>query len=316
MAGSRNNDHARRAGVLLTVAATFVGSVFIYAQERSAATPPVAAAAVDYERDVRPILTQCFSCHGPRQAQSGLRLDLRQNALRGGDYGVVIVPGRSAESKLIMRLTGSKAGIQMPPTGPLPEHEIDILRAWIDQGAEMPGRALDADATPSETPAPVKRLLDVIVSDDVATVGRLLAEDPSLARSADGFGSTVLMHAAASGSIAVMRTLIDAGAEVGAANSRRATALHWAQPDAAKVALLLSKARSRTRSGPGPAPGRCRGRTRRRRRRPDRAAPRAAAPAPTKRSAGRESRTPPPAMPWRRRRWRSRWRRRRAGKAW
>ena len=242
MAGSWNNDHARRAGGLLTVAAIFIGSVFICAQERrSAATPQVPATAIDYERDVRPILTQCFGCHGPRQAQSGLRLDLRQNALRGGDYGVVIVPGRSAESKLIMRLTGSKAGLQMPPTRPLPEHEIDILRAWIDQGAEMPGRALDADATPSETPAPVRRLLDVIVSDDVATVGRLLAEDPSLARSADGFGSTVLMHAAASGSIAVMRTLIDAGADVGAANARRATALHWAQPDAAKVALLLSK---------------------------------------------------------------------------
>jgi ankyrin repeat protein len=50
-----------------------------------------------------------------------------------------------------------------------------------------------------------------------------------------------LMHAAADGSIEVMRALIDAGAEVSAANTRMATALHWAQPDAAKVALLLSK---------------------------------------------------------------------------
>jgi mono/diheme cytochrome c family protein len=70
--------------------------------------------AVDYEREVRPILAnRCFGCHGPRQQQSGLRLDLRQNALRGGDYGVVIVPGNSGESKLIQRLIGSDAGLQM-----------------------------------------------------------------------------------------------------------------------------------------------------------------------------------------------------------
>jgi ankyrin repeat protein len=227
--------------VLLTVAATFVGMVVIHAQERRAQGTPAAVGEIDYDRDVRPILTQCFNCHGPRQAQSGLRLDLRQNALRGGDYGVVIVPGKSSESKLIMRLTGSKAGIQMPPTGPLPEHEIDILRAWIDQGAEMPGRALDNATSASETPAPVKRFLDAIVADDAAAIGRLLADEPSLARSADGFGSTALMHAAATGSIAVMRTLLDAGADPNVSNSRRATALHGAQPDVAKVALLLSK---------------------------------------------------------------------------
>jgi ankyrin repeat protein len=237
------NDRARRTGFLLTVTAILIGAVLSRAQDRR--TPATADSAsipeIDYERDVRPILSRCFGCHGPKQAQSGLRLDLRQNALRGGDYGVVIVPGRSAESKLIMRVTGSTAGLQMPPTGPLAEHEIEILRAWIDQGAEMPGRAIEIAPAASETPASVRRFLDAVVSDDLAAVGRLLAEDPGLARSADGFGSTALMHAAASGSIAVMRTLIDAGAELGAANSRLATALHWAQPDAAKVALLLSK---------------------------------------------------------------------------
>jgi hypothetical protein len=145
VAGLWNSDRARRSGFLLTVAATVLGTVFSQAQDRRSPATPAGASAppIDYERDVRPILSQCFDCHGPRKAQSGLRLDLRQNALRGGDYGVVIVPGRSADSKLIKRLTGSTVGIQMPPTGPLPEHEIDVLRAWIDQGAEMPGRAIE-----------------------------------------------------------------------------------------------------------------------------------------------------------------------------
>src|SRR5204862_8073017 len=95
-----------------------------------------------YEVDGRPILAaKCVGCHGRRQAQSGLRLDLRQNALRGGDYGVVIIPGKASESKLIKRVAGSEAGVRMPPTGPLPDHQIGVLRAWIDAGADMPGRS-------------------------------------------------------------------------------------------------------------------------------------------------------------------------------
>ena len=100
--------------------------------------PPAASAKVDYDQQVRPLLSQnCYSCHGPEVQQSGLRLDLRQNALRGGDYGPVITPGNGAESKLIRRLVNGDGGLQMPPTGPLTDEEIAILRAWIDQGAEF-----------------------------------------------------------------------------------------------------------------------------------------------------------------------------------
>jgi ankyrin repeat protein len=196
--------------------------------------------AVDYDRDVRPILAaNCFGCHGPRQAQSGLRLDLRQNALRGGDYGVVIVPGKAAESKIIKRLTGLEAGIQMPPTGPLLPHEIEIIRAWIDAGAEMPGRATVAAGPARMTDAAVQRLIDAIAADDLHHVRTLLAANPTLARSEDGFGSSVLMHSASKGSIAIVQTLIGAGADVNAKNQRGATPLHWAVADPAKVKLLL-----------------------------------------------------------------------------
>src|SRR5207245_123107 len=89
--------------------------------------PAPAKLAVDYTQHVKPILAaKCFACHGKKQQQSGLRLDLRQNALRGGDYGAVIVPGNSAESKLILRVSGPDAGLQMPPTGALPTEDIAI----------------------------------------------------------------------------------------------------------------------------------------------------------------------------------------------
>ena len=135
--------------------------------------PPPAAIVVDYEQEVRPILAnRCFGCHGPRQQQSGLRLDLRQNALRGGDYGVVIVPGRSADSKLFQRLIGSDAGLQMPPTGELPAEEIAVLRKWIDAGADMPGRAAEAAAAERPTEPRVQNFFDTIAGRDLAAVRR------------------------------------------------------------------------------------------------------------------------------------------------
>ena len=197
-------------------------------------------APVDYERDVRPILAaNCFGCHGPRQAQSGLRLDLRQNALRGGDYGVVIVPGKASESKLIKRVTGSEAGVRMPPTGPLPDHQIEVLRAWIDAGADMPGRADESGRAVRETSPAVQRFIDAIARHDLSGVKGMVAGDPALAKSADGAGSTALMHAAASGTVPIMQALINGGADVNGKNSRAATALHWAAGDEAKVKLLL-----------------------------------------------------------------------------
>ena len=69
--------------------------------------PPAATVKVDFEKDIYPLLSaKCHSCHGEEVQQSGLRLDKRQNALRGGDYGPVIIPGKSADSKLLMAALG------------------------------------------------------------------------------------------------------------------------------------------------------------------------------------------------------------------
>ena len=232
----------RRTERGLIVVALWLAWVHGFNAQSGVPLPPPAAMTVDYDQHVRPILTaRCFGCHGPTQQQSGLRLDLRQNALRGGDYGTVIVPGKSAESKLILRLAGSSIGLQMPPTGALLPDEISVLRAWIDQGADMPGRAADAIAVKRVTKPEVQTFLDAIHRHDLVGVRQALASDRTLANSPDASGSTALMHAAYAGTLDIMNTLVEAGADVSARNERKATALHWALADAAKLRLLLSK---------------------------------------------------------------------------
>ncbi|MBL8222443.1 MAG: hypothetical protein JNL62_24610 [Bryobacterales bacterium] len=98
-----------------------------------------AQSTVDFGKQVEPLLrSKCVACHGAAQQISGLRLDSRAGALAGGYSGAVIVPGKSAESKLMDRLTGAKGVMTMPPGKPLTEAEIAVVRAWIDQGAQWP----------------------------------------------------------------------------------------------------------------------------------------------------------------------------------
>ena len=203
--------------------------------------PPPAARTVDYDGDVRPILAQnCYSCHGLEAQQSGLRLDLRQNALRGGDYGPVITPGNSADSKLIKRLVHGDGGLQMPPTGALSDEEIGILRAWIDQGAEF-RTEIRAEAPPAPIDPKLAAVIAAVRAHDRATLETLIAAHPSLVMSKDSAGSTPLHHAAGFGALDSLTFLIDKGADVNARNRRGSTPLFWALHDESKVRLLISR---------------------------------------------------------------------------
>ena len=98
------------------------------------------APRVDYQRQVRPILKEhCESCHGPALRTSGLRLDRRRDALRGGYNGPAIRPHDAAASPLLQRVSASRDGFRMPPTGErLTVKDLNTLRSWIDQGAPWP----------------------------------------------------------------------------------------------------------------------------------------------------------------------------------
>lgn len=97
----------------------------------------VAERPLSFNRDVRPILSdKCFFCHGPddKHRSAELRLDQSDVAL-----DVAIVAGSADESELIARILDSDPYVQMPPpeTGKrVTAKELDVLRRWIDEGAE------------------------------------------------------------------------------------------------------------------------------------------------------------------------------------
>ncbi|MBU6301515.1 MAG: DUF1553 domain-containing protein [Verrucomicrobia bacterium] len=95
---------------------------------------------VDFVRDVRPLLERhCQECHGEKKQKSGLRLDVKSEALRGGDnHGPDIVPGRPGESPLIRFLRSDDPDEAMPPGEKLAAAEIDLLTRWVAEGAPWP----------------------------------------------------------------------------------------------------------------------------------------------------------------------------------
>lgn len=103
--------------------------------------PLAVAAPVDFVRDVRPIFERrCYDCHGETKRKSGLRLDVKAAALKGGDnHGPDIIPGKAKDSPLIHFLITKDEDEIMPPKGErLSVVEIDLITRWIDEGAHWP----------------------------------------------------------------------------------------------------------------------------------------------------------------------------------
>lgn len=98
-------------------------------------------AKIDFAREVQPIfIKRCYECHGPDKQRGNLRLDLKTDAVRGGKSGEPSwIPGDSAKSHLVQRVTSTDPDEQMPPKGDrLTTEQIVALKAWIDQGADWP----------------------------------------------------------------------------------------------------------------------------------------------------------------------------------
>ena len=92
-----------------------------------------------FEQRIRPLLLRrCIRCHGENKRGHELRIDSRLALLAGGKNGPAIVPGNVNRSLLIQAVRYEQDGPQMPPTGKLPNEEIELLEEWIAAGAPWP----------------------------------------------------------------------------------------------------------------------------------------------------------------------------------
>src|SRR3954471_5057123 len=100
---------------------------------------------VSFNRDIRPIMADtCFRCHGPDKGarMAGLRLDIRDEALKPTKSGVTpIVPGAPEKSEIIQRIFAAGART-MPPAyihKELTQPQKDSVRQWVAEGAKYEG---------------------------------------------------------------------------------------------------------------------------------------------------------------------------------
>src|SRR4029453_9668637 len=87
------------------------------------------AAVKLFEEKVGPILSaRCFKCHSAEAPtpKGGLRLDSREAALKGGDGGPALVPGKPDQSLLIKGISWDDPDFQMPPKEKMPAGEVDV----------------------------------------------------------------------------------------------------------------------------------------------------------------------------------------------
>ncbi|KAF0179370.1 MAG: cytochrome c553 [Limisphaerales bacterium] len=107
----------------------------------AASAAALVAAPVDYVREIQPLLAQnCYQCHGATQPKHGLRLDTAALALKGGQAGPAIKPGKSSDSLLVQVISGTHKDLARMPykKPPLSAAQIALVRRWIDEGAKAP----------------------------------------------------------------------------------------------------------------------------------------------------------------------------------
>ena len=90
---------------------------------------------VSFRADIQPVFeSSCWKCHGSAVQLSKLDLRTRESALKGGERGAAIVPGKAEDSRLY-RLVAGLEKPSMPMDGKLTAEQISAIQDWINQGA-------------------------------------------------------------------------------------------------------------------------------------------------------------------------------------
>ncbi|MBL8819293.1 MAG: PSD1 domain-containing protein [Planctomyces sp.] len=146
---------------MATLAISSIGPNQLAAQE----TPSVIPETVEFNRDVRPILSdKCVFCHGTdkNKRQAELRLDTEAGLQQKAGDTQVVVPGQPEHSELYRRITTTDDEQLMPPAESgkaLTETEKAILHRWIEQGGRFEGHW--AFLPIQKTPAPAASASEV-----------------------------------------------------------------------------------------------------------------------------------------------------------
>ena len=109
-----------------------------------ASVPSGDQSRVSFNRDIRPIMSgTCFRCHGPDASSrmAGMRLDIREEALKPKAHGTPIIPGDPANSEVVQRIFAADGRV-MPPASvhkELTAEQKNLIRRWIAEGAKYEG---------------------------------------------------------------------------------------------------------------------------------------------------------------------------------
>jgi mono/diheme cytochrome c family protein len=148
-------------GGSLTHGTDYFAEVFNENPQEASKPIPNVQEAVAYNDIVQPILKKkCYSCHGRSRQKGGLRMDIPEQMLKGGEDGIILHPGNAEESELIKRLNLPREHEDhMPPKqkSQLNDHEVALLHWWIASGASF-----DKKVKELEQPEKVKPLLTAL----------------------------------------------------------------------------------------------------------------------------------------------------------
>jgi mono/diheme cytochrome c family protein len=115
--------------------------LFLFLTTSALALPPdhaqrMARGLKLFDSEVASLLKQnCLKCHGGEKVKSDFDMATREDLLRGGSHGSVVVPF-DAKGSLLMALIRHEKEPNMPDSSPkLPEAVISKIAAWIDDGA-------------------------------------------------------------------------------------------------------------------------------------------------------------------------------------
>ena len=101
-----------------------------------------ASAEIDYfEKHIRPVLVDhCYECHSSKSTtlSGGLRLDISDGWMQGGDSGPAVIAGRPDESLLLRAIRYEEGVTSMPPSSPLDAKLVARIALWIERGAVGP----------------------------------------------------------------------------------------------------------------------------------------------------------------------------------